>query len=69
MIKSFNHKIDLNTNKTLEISKIYKEYIRVAMIVLNLQMIEFYKTGYLSKSNNLYKPIKTFLSERYNRYE
>ena len=65
MIKSFNHKINLNENKSLEISKIYKEYIRVAMIVSNLQMIEFYKTGYLSKSNNLYKPIKTFLSERY----
>ena len=64
-IKSYNFEHDVNKFKENDVIKILFEYRRVSKIILNLQLINFYKTGQINPSNKLYKPIKTFLSERY----
>lgn len=65
IVNSYKHNHCLNKGKSVHLTKILIEYRRVACIIFNLQLTHFFKTGFIDNSNKLYKPINTFLSERY----
>jgi putative transposase len=66
VLRSYKFKHDINNNKLDIIEKIiYPEWKRIASILLN-KHINDYKLNYrVNKSNKLYQPIESTLSERY----
>ncbi len=66
MNRSYKHEIILNDGKRRMIEEvIYPEWIRVSNILMIRQMINFYRTGKVDPYINLFKDIKSPLSERY----
>ena len=68
MIKSYKHKLDLNTEKKRYIEdELYVEWKRVASLLILAHMRYFYENSKVLtyKDNFIYKPIETTLTERY----
>jgi putative transposase len=66
-IRTYNHQVlDLNISKVKQVHNILVEYRRVASIILNKQLVCWFKSGKISKeAKQFYGNIDTFLSERY----
>lgn len=66
LIKSYKHKLDLNTEKKRYIENVlYVEWKRVASLLMLAHMRYFYENSKICKTNELYKQIETTLTERY----
>jgi len=66
MTKSYKHKLDLNKNKKKRIEDIiYPEWKRVAGILIKRHMNYLYRNNDICVSNDIYKNIDSFLTERY----
>lgn len=64
--RAYKHKVDgANRDKLDRVFWIYSEYRRVAGILLRGHLRYFFENGTLHRSNLIYKPVETFLSERY----
>lgn len=65
-MKAYNHKIRPNRCKKEYIENVlYKEFVRVYKILLNRWWKEYYTKGKIVETNDLYKHVDSFLTERF----